>query len=134
MNPVSIWYRYSNRFRIGIVFFGICATDFGQRTLLIPRLEPKLTAYPAAIDLDGPYSSAQLVISGTPVGGSERDVTAEAVVRSDDDAVSTEPTGFVRPRRDGKTALTIEALGASIRIPVNVRRMNESTVSFRRDI
>ena len=110
MNPVCIWYRHSTRFWIGIAFFGICTAAFGQRSLLLPKLEPKLTASPAAIDLDGPYSSVQLVISGTPVGGSERDVTAEAVIRADDDAVSIEPAGLVRPRHEGKTALTIEAL------------------------
>jgi hypothetical protein len=94
-----------------------------------------LEVSPATVVLDGPRGGCQLLISGRGAGGSVSDLTAAAEIRVEANLVAIEPGGYLRPRRDGETMLTIRAGGHVTRVPVTVRGVGDPRPSgFRREV
>jgi hypothetical protein len=93
-----------------------------------------LAVQPAAIELVGPRSTRQLVVSGTYPDGSVRDLTpfceftAEAA-----DLVEIGVGGFLTPKQNGVTALVVKVGGQVVKAPLTVKDLDKSQpVSFKR--
>src|SRR6476620_387528 len=71
----------------------------------------KIDVFPPAIQLSGPRSRTQLVVTGHYPDGSVRDVTRECQIASTANEVAFNENAVVLPRRNGKAELTVIAGG-----------------------
>jgi hypothetical protein len=95
-----------------------------------------LLVQPAQIDLNGPRSRLQLVVTGRYADGNIRDLTpfCEAVVEGHD-LLGVEEGLYLQPRKNGKGSLLIKVGGRSVRVPVVVRNLETpQPVSFRHEL
>ncbi len=92
----------------------------------------RLEVAPAEVRINGSDGLAQVVVTGRDGRGEPVDLTASAHFTLNDSAIArVEPGGLVRPARDGKTTLAIEAAGRSASVPVVVGDMaNAKPVHF----
>ncbi len=92
----------------------------------------RLEVAPADVRINGSDGLAQVVVTGLDGRGASVDLTATArytIARPD--VARIEPGGLIRPSRDGKTTLTVEAAGRSLTVPVVVADMaNAKPVHF----
>lgn len=95
-----------------------------------------LVIHPAKIDLVGPRSMQQLVVSGKYADGKIRDLTPFAVFSpSKKDFFSITPDGFILPKANGHSTVTITVGGQKAEIPVVVSSFDQpKPVSFRHDM
>src|SRR5262245_8276126 len=102
--------------------------DVGTPTALIVQ--------PAAVTLAGPRSMQQLVVTGRYADGTERDLTTTCEWQPEAPGIiEVRPHGFLLPRRDGSTGVTVRAGGQTARLAVAVRDYTKSQpVSFRREM
>jgi hypothetical protein len=93
-----------------------------------------LVVQPEIIRLAGPRAMQQLIVTGRYPDGSERDLTPFCVLRAEvADVVITRPGGFLQPRKDGRTMLSVQAGQCTARVPVVVTdQAKRQPVSFRR--
>jgi hypothetical protein len=97
---------------------------------------PELTVFPGRVTLSGPYDGRQLVVSAPGPGGTARDVTRDAVYRTEPTGVvHVMPDGYVRPGRPGEATVRVEAAGQTLSVAVLVRDLDDSRpLNFANDI
>ncbi|MFO0938548.1 MAG: DUF1549 domain-containing protein [Gemmataceae bacterium] len=94
----------------------------------------RLSVYPTAVELKGPHSSVQLLVTAALEGGTSVDATRIAVIQSPTLA-TVSATGLVRPHTDGKGEITVSLAGQSVRIPVRVSAVKSPpSISFLNDV
>jgi hypothetical protein len=91
---------------------------------------------PAAIALDGPRATKQIVVTGRYADNSVRDLTAFCEFMFENaDIASLEACGFLTPQKNGDTTLVVKAAGQSIKVPVSVKDMDKpQPVRFRHEL
>ena len=91
---------------------------------------------PAAVALDGVRDSRQLVVTGKYANGSVRDLTWVADVKLETaDVVELQDGLFLRPKKNGTTAIVVAAGGKVARATATVGGMDvPHPVSFRNDV
>jgi hypothetical protein len=95
-----------------------------------------LAVQPSAMNLIGPKSTQQIVVTGTYSEGAPRDLTAFCDLSVEPPAVATVETGgFVRARQNGTAAIVVKAGGQTTRVPISVREFDRpQETSFRHDV
>ncbi|MFT7486903.1 MAG: hypothetical protein ACI9F9_002760, partial [Candidatus Paceibacteria bacterium] len=96
-----------------------------------------LEAWPEHLQLDGPYSSLQLILSARLDDGSSIDITREAQYDSIPALVSVDERGLMRPAsgRTGSETLALQFGGQTLDLQVSVIIPEESAPSlFVRDV
>src|SRR5262245_8361130 len=95
-----------------------------------------LEVHPERVNLHGPRNRQRLVVLGTYADGRRWDLTREAKFQSGAAGVAAvDAAGVVRPAGDGQTAVTAEAGGRSVSVPVVVKDATaEWPVSFSREV
>ncbi len=95
-----------------------------------------LRPVPAAIEIDLPESTEQVLVFGKAADGREVDLTRQASYATTvPGIISTTPTGRITPLRDGATELIVMVGMQTARIPVQVRGVAAPPpIAFQRDI
>ncbi len=94
-----------------------------------------LTVSPATLVLTGARATAQPVVTGIYADGTVRDLTHFADIKADGDIVAVDADRFVTARKNGASTLAITAGGQSVKVPVEVKGMDQQIpVSFRNDV
>ncbi|QNN24732.1 DUF1553 domain-containing protein [Planctomycetales bacterium ZRK34] len=100
--------------------------------------EPKITritVYPDAVNLNTLRDAQSLVVQATFDNGLTRDVTRQAKYTFADNSLVKFDRDVVHPAKDGKTELTVEYGGQSVKLPVTVKdAQKERPISFRLDV
>src|SRR5262249_40274444 len=106
--------------------------DAETRAALIGQ-PASIIVQPANIELAGPQSMQQIVVTGKYADGSVRDLTPFCEIKAEGaDTVSVAPGGFLRPLKEGATKLLIKAAAQSAQVPVVVKDFDKpSPISFR---
>ncbi|HEY2159232.1 MAG TPA: DUF1549 and DUF1553 domain-containing protein, partial [Isosphaeraceae bacterium] len=104
------------------------AMSSGPADLAVVRLE----VAPAEIRISGSDGLAQVVVTARDQHGTAVDLTAASrYTVASPDVARVEPGGLIRPAKDGRTTLTVEAAGRSLTVPVVVADMaNAKAVHF----
>ena len=101
---------------------------------LLPISGPMIVS-PASIKLIHHRQPQSLIVSGRTADGIAVDLTGAAKFRSGDEAVVLVENGIAKPRANGQTTITIEAVGQSISVPVVVELSPvERPLSFRHEV
>jgi len=109
-------------------------TDQKERAKLV-GLPTALEVNPAAVTLDGPRASQQLIVTGRYADGTARDLTAFATFAVQDAAAIEAPGGFVRGKKNGTSQLIVTAGGKEATVSVTVKNHDQPRpVSFRQDV
>jgi hypothetical protein len=92
----------------------------------------RLEVAPTDVRIGGSDGLAQVVVTGRDERGASVDMTAASrYTVANPEVARVEPGGLIRPAKDGKTALTVEAAGRSVTVPVVVADMaNAKAVHF----
>jgi hypothetical protein len=95
----------------------------------------KLTVFPAGtLELNGPYASAQLLVTATLDGGTTLDATRMATITAPG-FIAVSPTASVQPNGDGAGELVISLGGQSARIGVKATGFQSpAVISFLNDV
>jgi hypothetical protein len=95
-----------------------------------------LAVQPSAMNLIGPKSTQQIVVTASYSEGAPRDLTAFCDFSVEPPAVATVETGgFVRARQNGTAALVVKAGGQTTRVPISVKEFDRhQQTSFRHDV
>jgi hypothetical protein len=106
------------------------------RRLRVVGQPATLIVQPVGLELHGPWSTRQLVVTGRYADNSERDLTTFADYSVDDPTiVEVLPGGFIWPRGNGHTVVTVRAAHLSRRLSVTVTGLeNGEVVSFRHQV
>ncbi|MGE5190886.1 MAG: DUF1549 domain-containing protein, partial [Deltaproteobacteria bacterium] len=101
-----------------------------------PPLPPivELSVFPAKLELNGIRDSRRLLVSGKTADGQTVDLTLDAQVVPEGDAIAVEGDGYISPRKEGTAKLVVKAAGKEIAVPVEVKDAKPSPVSFVREI
>ncbi|HXG12421.1 MAG TPA: DUF1549 and DUF1553 domain-containing protein [Gemmataceae bacterium] len=106
-----------------------------------PKAEPPqaplraLEVFPPEVNLDGPRDEQRLAVLGEYADGRRWDLSREAGFTTGSPDVARVEAGVVRPVGDGETAITVQAGGQSVVVPVRVRRATaDLPVSFSREV
>src|SRR5262245_53260855 len=97
----------------------------------------KLTAFPAKVELTGPYAYRQLIVTAHLEDGSAVDVTrdTERTQYAPCKLIRISPTGLVRPVADGGDEIKVTVGGQSVSIPLTVSGVKaDKPVSFVTDV
>jgi len=95
-----------------------------------------LVAQPAAIVLNGPRAMQQITVTGRYADGSVRDLTpfCDWAVEAPD-LVGVEAGGFLRPRKNGNSGLTVRAGGRMVRVLLTVKAFEKpQPIGFRHEM
>jgi hypothetical protein len=92
-----------------------------------------LIVQPETINLIGPRSTQQIVVTGRYADGTVRDLTPICDVTAEiAGVVEIGSGGFLAPRKDGATALIVKAGSQTCRVPVTVKDVGKpQPISFR---
>jgi hypothetical protein len=95
-----------------------------------------LQVQPDSIKLRGGHAYQQLVVTGRYADGLVRDLTSLCELSSESaDVAAVDETGFVRPKKNGQTAILIKAGGKTARVPVSVTDLGgRQATSFRNEV
>jgi Protein of unknown function (DUF1553)/Protein of unknown function (DUF1549) len=95
-----------------------------------------LVVGPSALQLVGPRARMQVVVTGKYADGSVRDLTALCdIVCEDAGLVTVEGGGFLVPRKNGTSKLTVRAGKQNASVPVTVKEFDKPrNVSFRHEV
>jgi hypothetical protein len=115
-----------------VYVFGSLATAVAEPPPLPPIVE--LTAFPAKLELSGIRDSRRILVSGKTADGQMVDLTLEAKLAPQGDAISVDDDGYVSPRKEGTAQLTVQAAGKEIAVAVEVKDAKPTPVSFVREI
>jgi hypothetical protein len=102
------------------------AQVIGQPTALVVE--------PASIDLAGPHSMQQIVVTGKYADGTVRDLTPFCELTAETaNVINIAPGGFLLPRQNGSTKIIVKAGNQSVAVPVAVKDFDQpQPLSFRR--
>jgi Protein of unknown function (DUF1553)/Protein of unknown function (DUF1549)/Bacterial Ig-like domain (group 2) len=90
------------------------------------------TVTPAAVRLDNPEATQQLLVTGPGPVDQSRAVSYEVANPA---IISVDATGLVSPRAEGKTEIVIKAGAETVRVPVEVTGLSKPRpISFANDI
>jgi hypothetical protein len=92
--------------------------------------------YPSPIELNGPRAEQRIGVLGEYGAGRRWDLSRAAKFRvASGKVASVGPDGVLRPAGNGKTVLTVEAAGKTVRVPVVVKgAADEGPVNFTREV
>jgi hypothetical protein len=95
-----------------------------------------LSVRPDSIRLSGPWAMQQILVTGRYADGAERDLTSFCAISAEaPDVVTISPGGFLQPRKDGRTALLVQAGPRTARVPVVITDFGKpQPVSFRHQV
>ncbi|MFN0051902.1 MAG: DUF1549 and DUF1553 domain-containing protein [Planctomycetales bacterium] len=94
----------------------------------------ELQVIPPRLQLRGIRDSRRVIVMGKTAAGDLVDLTNQAQVVSQGDAVTVESDGYVSPVKQGSAKLTISAADKQIEIPVEVQEASPAPVSFVREV
>jgi hypothetical protein len=94
----------------------------------------ELSVFPAKLELSGIRDSRRVLLTGRTADGQVVDLTLDAKVAIDGDAVALDDDGYIVPRKEGAARIVIIAAGKGAVIPVEVKDAKPAPVSFVREI
>jgi len=94
----------------------------------------EVSAFPAKLELNGIRDSRRVLVSGKTADGQVVDLTLDAKLVVEGDAVAIEDDGYVSPRKEGAAKLIVKAAGKEIAVAVEVKDAKPMPVSFVREI
>jgi hypothetical protein len=91
---------------------------------------------PAAVVLDSPEASQQLLVSAADPSGRSIDLSRQATYQIVPPSLATiEPTGFVRPLAEGRGEIVVTHEKEQLRVPLEVKgQANPAPVSFQHEV
>jgi hypothetical protein len=108
--------------------------DPAERAKLVGQ-PTALQVQPAQITLAGPRDGRQLIVTATYADGSVRDLSSLVEVTAKGDLVEVDGSRYITPRKNGTTALTVQAGGKSVQVPVTVKDVDKpQPVGFRNEL
>jgi hypothetical protein len=108
-------------------------SDPAERAALIGK-PTALLVQPETLQLKGPRSRQQLIVTGRYYDASLRDLTGVCEITCESDIASVGTNGFVTPLKNGTTSLVIKAGAEFVKVPLTVTDMDKpQPVSFRRE-
>ncbi len=129
-----------SRYLVAGALLFACSTPAFAQEKAIPEAIPagakvtKLDVRPTQIELTGPFTYSQLLVTATLDNGETMDATRIASIAVKPDLV-TITRGLVRPTTDGKDDITVTLGGQSVKVPLNVTGFNgQKPVSFVTDV
>ncbi|MHB1424293.1 MAG: DUF1549 domain-containing protein [Gemmataceae bacterium] len=95
-----------------------------------------LQVQPESITLRGRHAHQQLIVTGHYAGGIVRDLTTLCAISSESaDVAAIDDTGFLTPKKNGRTTIVIKAGAKTARLPVTVLDLDKpQTTSFRNEV
>jgi hypothetical protein len=109
-------------------------TDPAKRAALIGQ-PVALAVQPDSINLTGPRSRQQVVVSGRFPDSSVRDLTPFCAMSADIELAVVENGGFLRPKKNGHGALVIQAGALTASVPLIVQDIDKpQPVRFRSEL
>lgn len=108
-----------------------------QENAALPTGAPKtLEIYPARIAFTGPRDEQRIIVLGIWGDGRKHDLTRTATFTTTQAKTATvDPTGVVRPIRDGTTTLTVSYQGTTVTVPVSVKNASaDQPVNFSTEV
>ncbi|HTI49607.1 MAG TPA: DUF1549 domain-containing protein, partial [Planctomycetaceae bacterium] len=94
----------------------------------------ELQAFPAKLELNGVRDSRRLLVSGRSADGQMIDLTAEAKLSAEGDAISIGSDGYITPLKPGAAKLLVSAAGKQVEVPVEIKDAKLAPVSFVREV
>jgi WD40 repeat protein len=112
----------------------VAATQGGSRGLKVSPAAPvgpvpsapqsvkykAIEVQPPAIELKNPFDYVQLIVTGRLDNGDAVDITRTAQAQLSADIADVTKAGMVRPKAEGKAALTVHAAEQTVQVPVSV--------------
>ena len=93
-----------------------------------------LSVFPAKLELNGIRDSRRILVSGKTADGQLVDLTLDAQITAEGDAIAVESDSYVSPRKVGSARLIVKAAGNEIAVAVEVKDAQPTPVSFVREI
>jgi hypothetical protein len=95
-----------------------------------------LHVQPQTVTLRGRHATQQLVVTGRYTDGLVRDLTSVCDLSSESaNVAAVDETGFIKPKKNGQTAIVIKAGGKTARVPVVVTDLDKPhATSFRNEV
>ena len=116
------------RYLLSCLLFAFASFAFAAEEVLPAGAKVlKLEANSAKIDLDSPYSYAQLTIGASLEGGGTLDVTRLTKVTAPD-FVKISLTGMVRPLQNGTGSIRVSLNDLTMEIPITVKMQTKPAV------
>jgi len=95
----------------------------------------RITVEPATIEMTGPISYCQLLVSGHLKTGETVDLTRSAQYEQPNGLVEVSSVGLVQPRQDGQGKLAVAFRGKKVEVPLSVQGAKEPLhPSYVRDV
>jgi hypothetical protein len=94
----------------------------------------EISAFPAALELDGIRDSRRVLVAGKTADGQSLDLTAAAKFTVEGDALLLDQDQYVVPLKKGAGRLIISVAGKQVIVPVTVKRAHAEPVSFVREV
>ena len=94
----------------------------------------ELSVFPAKLELNGIRDSRRLLVTGRTADGQVVDLTLEAQLAAEGEAVVLEDDGYISPRKEGAAEIVVKAGGKEARVPAIVKEAKPAPVSFVREI
>jgi hypothetical protein len=115
--------------------FAAPPADTDARNLLIGQ-PTALVIQPDKIELIGPQSMQQIVVTGKYADGTIRDLTPFSQITAEAaDLVEVGAGGFLLPKKEGTTVLVVKAGAQTAQVPVTIKDFEKpAPLSFRRDL
>lgn len=110
--------------------YGTAAAASGLEPIQIGSPK-RVVVHPETVELDGPRSRTQLIVTGFYADGSLQDLTRVAEYRSADEGTVQANDSILLPRADGASAVVVSVGDHTVSVPVRVRGQSQpSPVSF----
>src|SRR5579875_309363 len=95
-----------------------------------------LQVQPKSLTLRGQHAYQQLIVTGHYAGGLIRDLTGVCAMQSESaEIAAVDETGLVTPKKNGQTAILVQAGGKTVRVPVTVTDFDKPySTSFRNEV
>lgn len=121
---------------VSAILPGAARTDGKMDPPIPPPLPHILTisAEPASLTFNDVRDVRSIVVTGKTSAGYEVDLTSIAHLHPARPLVSIDSEGFIHPMHVGETLLLISAEGRSIHIPIVVRSVKSTPISFLREV
>ncbi len=118
--------------------FGLQHFSWSEMEEAAPSVEvPKILAlkiHPESLTLEHARDGRRVLVSGQTKDGKWIDVTSWAVLKPTTDGVKVHEDGYIFPEKVGTTKIAVSVEGVSTALPVTVKSVDASPVSFVRDV